>query len=711
MSTELDMSQYRDLFLQEADEMLEVLEQETLKLETDPALERLQSIFRAAHTLKGSSRAMGFDSFAQLTHEMENLLDRLRAGQQEVTTDVTDVLLGCLDRLGQMKDAIAEGGSDKLECNDLVERLQVLIAEGGAEAPTPKAKKSKAKEEAAAPAESEKSNDYDARFTEKLDDSVLDALKQAQTQAPVYIARFVLSEECVMKYVRSFMAISVVQESGELLATLPDQEKLEEEKFDNEFELFFQSTESPELIKSKFAGIGEVVWYDVRPWLSESGAEVEATATADASTPTVEEEKPEAAETKTPEPAKPAGPAQKKYDTGQTVRVDVARLDELMNLVGELVIDRTRVAQIGAVLAAKYDFDENIEALAETVGHVARITSDLQDQIMKARMLPIETVFNRFPRMVRDLAHKIGKDIKLELEGGETELDRSVIEVIGDPLMHILRNSVDHGVEMPEDRTKAGKPAQGKVVVSARHQENHIVIEITDDGKGIDVERVKAKALQTGVITKDQSDRMSEKEALQLIFASGLSTAEKVTDVSGRGVGMDVVRSNIQKLGGIIDLETTMGEGSKFSLRLPLTLAIIRGLLVRVSGVVYVLPLGSVIETMLMDKADIQSVAKREVVVIRGMTTPLVRLRKVFSSRNYTAEEKKDQEFVVIVGLAEQRVGLVVDSLVGEQEVVIKSLNRFCGDVRGVSGATILGDGNVALITDVNGIIAKENSS
>lgn len=713
MSTELDMSQYRDLFLQEADEMLEVLEQETLKLETDPSLERLQAIFRAAHTLKGSSRAMGFDSFAQLTHEMENLLDQLREGKQEVTTEVADVLLGCLDRLGQMKDSIADGGTDKLECADLVERLQALL--GTATEAKPAAKKGKAAKAEAKTSPEPSGSEYDSLFKEKLDDQILEALKEASAETPVLHARFVLTADCVMKYVRSFMAISVIQEQGEILATLPNQEKLEEEEFDRAFELFFQTKESPESLKAKFTGIGEMDWYEVKPWKSGSEDQTAATPAEEGAQEPEAATQPAAAatnSTETTEPAKAnAAGAQKKYDTGQTVRVDVARLDELMNLVGELVIDRTRVAQIGAVLAGKYDYDENIEALAETVGHIARITGDLQDQIMKARMLPIETVFNRFPRMVRDLAQKFGKDIKLELEGGETELDRSVIEVIGDPLMHILRNSVDHGVELPEDRVKAGKPAQGHVLVAARHQENHIVIEITDDGKGIDVERVKAKAIQTGVISRDQAERMSDKEALQLIFASGLSTAEKVTDVSGRGVGMDVVRSNIQKLGGIIDMESTVGEGSKFSLRLPLTLAIIRGLLVKVSGVVYVLPLGSVIETLLIDKKEIQSVAKREVVVIRGMTTPLVRLRSVFSTRNYTAEEKKDQEFVVIVGLAEQRVGLVVDSLVGEQEVVIKSLNRFCGDVRGVSGATILGDGNVALITDVNGIIAKENSS
>jgi len=396
-------------------------------------------------------------------------------------------------------------------------------------------------------------------------------------------------------------------------------------------------------------------------------------------------------------------PVQKKGETGQTVRVDVGRLDTLMNLVGELVIDRTRIAQIGSELTLKYR-DENVDALGETVSHIARITSDLQDQIMKARMMPIETVFNRFPRVIRDLAQKLGKDVKIDIFGGETELDRSVIEVIGDPLLHILRNSVDHGIEMPEEREAAGKPKQGRIVVSAKHQENHIVIEIADDGKGIDVATVRRKAAEKGLMSADAAERMTDKEAMQMIFASGLSTAQVVSEVSGRGVGMDIVKSNIQKLGGIIDLESAVGEGTRTQLRLPLTLAIIRGLLVRSCGNVYVVPLGSVIETLLADKKEIQYVSRHEVIVIRGMTTPLLRMREFFQTRKNVAGNA-NQVFVVVVGLAEQRVGIVVDDLIGEQEVVIKSLSRFCGDVPGVSGATILGDGNVALIVDVNGII------
>lgn len=672
---ELDMSQYLDLFLQEADEQLEILEQETLKLEKDPTQERLQKIFRAAHTLKGSSRAMGFLTFAEVTHEMENLLDLLRGGHLQVTTEIADALLACLDTLSAIKAQIAEGRGDAYEAGELVENLKRL-ARGSAPV-------------AEAAPQTAGSDDLPAELVQKLTEKT--------KQGPILRARIRLAPDCLMKFVRAFMAINAVKEGGTLVATHPDGETLEEEKFGDTFELFFRSERPAEDWQKTFQGIGEVAEAEVGPWRPRKKEAVQPSFA----------QQPAGERPETNPVAKPAGAAAgRKADTGQTVRVDVARLDELMNLVGELVIDRTRVAQIGAVLAAKYDNEENVEALAETVSHIARITSDLQDQIMKARMLPIETVFNRFPRMVRDLANKVGKEIQLDLEGGDTELDRSVIEAIGDPLLHILRNSVDHGIEPPEDRVKAGKPQTGRILVSARHQENHIVIDIEDDGRGIDVARVKQKAIENGLVSPEAAERLTDKDALQFIFASGLSTAQQVSDVSGRGVGMDIVRSNIQKLGGIIDVESTPGKGTKFSLRLPLTLAIIRGLLVSVGGVVYVIPLGSVVETLLVHRKEVQTVHAREVILIRGVTTPLVRMGEVIGITNRWERKHEDEFFVVIVGIAEQRIGLVVDKLIGEQEVVIKSLSGFVGDVPGVSGATILGDGNVALIADVNGIIS-----
>ncbi len=685
MSAELDMTQYLDLFLQEAAEQLEILEQQTLQLEADPTEERLQVIFRAAHTLKGSSRAMGFANLAQLTHEMENVLDQLRHGTLAVDTTIADALLGCQDTLKAMIEGIAAGEGDKADCSELVAQLQSL-SESGSETST-----------AAAPLASE------SVTTQKLPDAAVSALLDARKEKPVYHAIVRLQHDCVMKFVRAFMAVTMIQEAGEVLWTCPEREKLEEEEFDQDFELLFHFDGNVEVLAAQMRGISEVERALLVEWTAPSAEPGQPSAPSRAETASPTDS---TSLNDSPNEGTKAAGAAKKVETGQTVRVDVSRLDNLMNLVGELVIDRTRIAQIGADLLSKHQ-DPNIDALAETVGHIARITGDLQDQIMKARMMPIETVFNRFPRVVRDLAQKLGKEVHLELEGGDTELDRSVIEVIGDPLLHIIRNSVDHGLESREERLQAGKPGRGLVKVAARHQENHIVIEIIDDGKGIDVDRIRQKAIEGGHVTKDQVERMSEKEALQLIFNSGLSTATEVSEVSGRGVGMDIVRSNIQRLGGLIDLESTPGVGTRFQLRLPLTLAIIRGLLVSVNNSVYVLPLGSVVETLLVQHSQIQRVNKQEVIVIRGLTMPLVRLRAAFATGEGQLADS-DEAYVVVVGLAEKRVGLVVDGLIGEQEVVIKSLSRFCGDVPGVSGATILGDGNVALIVDVNGIVPKE---
>lgn len=697
MSAELDMSQYVDLFLQEADEQIEILERETLKLEEDPTSERLQVIFRAAHTLKGSSRAMGFSGMAELTHEMENVLDQLREGHLQVTTEIADALLQCQDELRQMVVSIGEGNGDQADCSALVAQLQGFIngsaaPAGGAEATAPAANK-----------------DEDLTLCPDL----VETLQQAAEQAPIRQLRVTVNAECVMKFARAYMVTGVLTEVAELLATVPSVEDLEEEKFNQQFLALFQGGPSDDELMAQLKGISEIDSLVLTPWSVDATPEL----TVVANDEPVAQEATAAAPTAPTAPAAPApkspaaesnGNKQAASATGQTVRVDVTRLDALMNLIGELVIDRTRIAQIGSDLGSKFN-DPNIDALEETVSHIARITSDLQDQIMKARMMPIETVFNRFPRVVRDLANKLGKDVKLELVGGETELDRSVIEVIGDPLLHILRNSVDHGLEDPDTREQLGKPRQGRVLVRAYHQDNHIVIEIRDDGRGIDADKIRKKAVEKELLTKDQADRLTDREALQYIFSSGFSTAAEVSEVSGRGVGMDIVRSNIQRLGGLIDLETEVGKGSRFVLRLPLTLAIIRGLLTRVGEQVIVLPLGSVVETLLVEVDSIQTVNRNEVIVLRGQTLPLVRLNDMFDIQS-REDSFEDGQYVVVVGLAERRIGLAVDGLIGEKEVVIKSLSRFCGDVPGISGATILGDGNVALIADVNGIVLKESA-
>lgn len=681
------MSQYLDLFIQESDEQLEILEQETLKLEEDPSDERLQVIFRAAHTLKGSSRAMGFSNFAELTHEMENVLDKLRHATLSVDTEIADAMLECIDTLGQMADSIGAGRGDAVDCSNLVETLRHFQGHVGS-APEPVNKQPQGES-------------CDA-WVSHIDEDHFDNLNSAAKDKPVYHTQFRLHQDCVMKYVRAFMAVSIVQENGELLVCVPEQEALEEEEFDRDFELVFQSEAPESVLRKRFSEISEIEKFTLEPWDEEKVKASKVQVNAEQHAPA----KPTGDKPGAPAGAKQVAATSRRSDAGQTVRVDVTRLDNLMNLVGELVIDRTRITQIGHDLAKKYN-DQHVDDLELTVSHIARITSDLQDQIMKARMMPIETVFNRFPRVVRDLAKKLGKEVHLELLGGDTELDRSVIEIIGDPLLHILRNSIDHGLEMPDERVKIGKPKQGRVVVSAKHQENHIVIEIIDDGKGIDVQRIKQKAIEIGSVDKEEAEKLTDKELLQFVFVSGLSTVSEVSEVSGRGVGMDIVSSNIHKVGGLIDLESTPGEGTHFTLRLPLTLAIIRGLLINVWEKIYVLPLGSVVETLLIDRKQIQTINKCEVIVIRDVTVPLLHLRDIFDVSQCDDDEKDDENsliYVVVVGIAEQRVGLVVDGLIGEQEVVIKSLSRFCGDIDGVSGATILGDGNVALICDVNGI-------
>lgn len=688
MSATVDMSQYLDLFLQEAEEQLEILEQETLKLEADPNQERLQAIFRAAHTIKGSSRAMGFARFAELTHEMENVLDMLRSDRLQVSTPCADALLAAIDTLVQMKDSIAAGQGDAaVDAGSLADDLRALGREaaGGESA-----------DAAAAQA--------DASGT-GIDPAIWAALAQAAAERPVFHAKVRLAADCVMKFVRAYMAISMVQEEGELLATCPSSEALEDEQFDREFELVFHSGHELAALQARLAEISEVESAWAGPWVEPASEDLAAAAMGAAA---------EDAEAVVRSPGdaieeQAAAKAGRRADASQTVRVDVARLDSLMNLVGELVIDRTRLTQIGGEISMQSS-GPAVDALNETVGHIARITNDLQDQIMKARMMPIEVVFNRFPRVVRDLANKLGKDVKLELVGGDTELDRSVIEIIGDPILHLLRNAVDHGLEGPEQRLQAGKSGQGTLTLKAMHHENHIVIEIRDDGKGIDPERIKAKAVATGAVSAEHASRMTDKEAIHLIFGSGFSTAAEVSEVSGRGVGMDIVRSNLQRLGGLIDVESQIGKGTTFTLRLPLTLAIIRGLLVSVNGSVYVLPLGSVVETLLLKDEEVQQINKREVIVLRGQTTPLVRLAQVFRVYKEASRSESGSSFAVIVGMADQRVGLVVDELIGEQEVVIKSLSRFVGDVRGISGATILGNGHVALIVDVNSVLMMERS-
>ncbi|MER3473527.1 MAG: chemotaxis protein CheA [Armatimonadota bacterium] len=689
----MDTSEYIALFLEEAGEQIDVLERDILQLEQSPSPEILNEIFRAAHTLKGSSRAMGFTAMGELTHAMEDVFDALRKGEIDVSTEMVNRLFGALDTLKTMRDQIAEGGTSDIACDELVQSLRRILSGAAAESLS-----------ASTPAVPSAPTSTTIHLQEHERESALTAIDSG---LGVYQFTVHLAEDTLMKSVRALMVLQAIDANGgAVLASHPDEEALDDEQFGDSFELLVATDKPEESLRAALLQISEVRDVTVKPWQDGSSRQVVATSSASAqSAPSAGEE------VREPEPQSPpssAGDGEKSATSrtpamSQMVRVDVQRLDTLLNLVGELVIDRTRVAQLGREFEARFQHDDMVDSLLETAAHIGRITDELQEHIMKARMLPIEQVFNRFPRMVRDLAQKFGKEVRLVMEGQETELDRSVIEMISDPLIHMLRNSVDHGIEPPEEREALGKPRQGTIRLSAQHEENYILIEIEDDGKGMDPAHLREVAVRKGILARDAAERLSDREAFSLIFAPGFSTAKQVTEVSGRGVGMDIVRSNIQRVGGIVEVDSTPGKGTRFSIRLPLTLAIIRALLVRVASEVYAIPLSSVLETLKIQPDAVQFVGGHPVIVLRGRTLPLVNLQTHFYGGFFGASSCRSEEpmFVVVVGLGERQLGLVVNHLIGEQEIVIKSLSRHLGQIGGVSGATILGDGRIALILEV----------
>ena len=692
----MDTSEYIALFLEEAAEQINILEQDILLLEQSPSQDVLNEIFRAAHTLKGSSRAMGFTAMGELTHAMEDVFDALRKGEINVSTSLVNRLFDALDTLKAMRDQIAEGGKSNIDCDELVQSLRNALQETTTDIPA-----------ANTPSSAQPQPPAGLVLQEYQREAALTAIENG---LKVYHFTVQLAEDTLMKSVRALMVLQTIDASGgTVIASHPDEDALDNEQFDDSFQLLVATDKPIEHLRSALMGISEIRDVEVSPWQEAAPASVAQPAPRAQQEPHPVVDSPVAQTTEPPPqpPISSEGETEKTTSRApaisQTVRVDVARLDTLLNLVGELVIDRTRIAQLGREFEARSQHDDLVDSLLEAAGHIGRITDELQEHIMKARMLPIEHVFNRFPRMIRDLAQKFGKEVRLVMDGQETELDRSVIEIISDPLIHMLRNSVDHGIEPPEVREAAGKPRQGTIRLSARHEENYILIEIEDDGKGMDPAQLREVAVRKGVLTRDAAERLSDREALSLIFAPGFSTAKEITEVSGRGVGMDIVRNNIQRVGGIVDVDSTPGKGTRFSIRLPLTLAIIRALLVRVDGQVYAIPLSSVLETLKIEPEMVQFVGMRPTIVLRGRTLPLVSLKAHFYDEDFSARTCRGNEpmFVVVVGLGERQVGLVVSHLIGEQEIVIKSLSRYLGEIGGVSGATILGDGRVALILEV----------
>lgn len=700
MSSDFDVSQYLNIFLDEAEEQIQILDETLVLLEQEgDDKELLNKIFRAAHTLKGSSASMGFENMAQLTHAMEGVLDDLRHGTLAVTSEIIDHLLHSLDMLKELKDMIRSGQEENgVDVSPLIEELRNCRSRGTAAKPPEPEVAAELPTAGVAPVMPPAPEAIDSADL-NMDDVEVNVAAAAQASGyHVWHVKVTLVPDCLMKGARAYIVFNNIKDLGEVIKTIPPVEDIEEEKFDDSFQFVIVTKATADKLRDTIMSVSEIAGVEVH--LVEAKAVPEAPYEAPGKR---EEDGDKGAEAAKPQKnyVQPQGQAR----TTQTVRVDVQRLENLMNLVGELVIDRTRLADVSGGLKAKLGAEGLLETLEEVTVHIGRIIGDLQEEIMKARMFPIEQVFNRFPRMVRDLAQKADKDINFIIEGRETELDRTVIEEIGDPLIHLLRNAIDHGIETPAERVKAGKPATGTIKLRAFHQENQIVITVEDDGRGMDPDLIRQKAVQKGIITPEVAARLGDREAINLIFAPGFSTADKVSDVSGRGVGMDIVRTHIEKINGVVDIDTTPGKGTKFTIRLPLTLAINRSLLVYLGQQVFAFPLANVVEIIDVDVKDIQKVQQRDVVLLRGEVLPLFRLADVLE---FPVPESKETRLpVVVVGISEKRIGFIVDELIGEQEIVIKSLGEFIGQIPGLAGATIMGDGKVALILDVRGLAGQ----
>ncbi|RFU61547.1 chemotaxis protein CheA [Peribacillus glennii] len=682
----MDMNQYLEVFIDESKEHLQTCSEQLLELEKNPDnLSIVNEIFRSAHTLKGMSATMGYEDLANLTHKMENVLDGIRNNKITLNPEIFDVIFQAVDDLEAMVLSISEGGDGKRDVSKVVGQLQ-LIEKG--ESPLAGANANAEVAATAAPVKQEGMKGI-------YDEFELTVLQQSWEQGfQSYEITIALNEDCLLKAARVFMVFEVLEKSGEVIKSLPSADQLEEEQFDQDFMVTFLTKETKEDLSKKIMKVSEVQRVEIREMdhltLREQGSERAEEQTGRELLPQADASKPEASQVETNKKV-----SNSRQSNNKTIRVNIERLDILMNLFEELVIDRGRLEQISR--------DLNNQELHETVERMSRISGDLQTIILNMRMVPVETVFNRFPKMVRTLARDLNKKIHLEIVGAETELDRTVIDEIGDPLVHLLRNAIDHGVETPEVRRASGKDEVGTVVLKAYHSGNHVFIEITDDGAGISRERVLKKALNNGIVTAHTAASLTDKQVYELIFASGFSTAETISDVSGRGVGLDVVKNTIESLGGTVSIDSREGDGSTFLIQLPLTLSIISVMLVEIQKEKFAIPLSSIIETAIIRKEDIMNAHSQQVIDFRGKVLPLIFLKDIFEVPVFS----EDEEFlsVVIVRKGDKMAGLVVDSFIGQQEIVLKSLGNYLNSAFAISGATILGDGQVALIVDCNSLI------
>ena len=706
----MDVSQYLEIFIDETSEHLQNLSDCIMELEKDPEnMDTINEIFRAAHSLKGMAGTMGFKRMQRLTHDMENVFQEVRSEKVKVTSSMIDLLFKCLDAIEGYLDNVKASSDEGTEDNELIikELNDFIAAEDGAAAAPAPAQAEPKKEEAPAQTAGGDDKKY---FEFGLSESEKDKIKQAEEGgAHIYGMTIYIQKECLLKAARAFLVFKAVEEFGEILVYNPSSQDIEDEKFDCDFSIFIASDEPYEKIAEAAKSVSEidkVVGEEVKyETLAAKQEKAEADAAAAEKSQDAPAEAAPAQEQPQAQAVKPAAKTQSsgnkkqtvaKPVTNRTVRVDIEKLDALMNQVSELIIAKNSLVSISSTDSG--DFQN--QSFHEQIEYLERITTNLHESVMKVRMVPIESVVAKFPRMIRDLSRKLDKKMELYMTGEDTELDRTVVDQIGDPLQHLLRNSADHGLEDNATRIAKGKPEVGSIFLNAFQEGNNVIIQVGDDGNGIDVEAVRNKAIERGVITEEQAETMSQKEIINLLFLPSFSMAKKITDISGRGVGLDVVKSNIEALGGDVEVKTELGVGTPFTVRLPLTLAIIQALMVEIRDEKYAIALGSISNIEDIPVKDIKYVEAQEVIHLRGKVIPLIRMDQVLDIE--PKEEEPESLTVVIVQKGENLAGLVVDNLIGQQEIVIKSLGKYINNNKIISGATILGDGEVALILDVN---------
>ena len=704
----MDVGQYLDIFIDEANEHIQALSDNIMILEKEPEnKDVINEIFRAAHSLKGMAGTMGFKKMQHLTHDMENVFSEIRNDTIKVNSNLIDILFDCLDAIEAYVDTIKQTSNEGDEDNAaLIKRLNDFLADGkdagdgsGEPAPSEDAKaEEQAKEEAA--------DAKDAYRQIRLEENDIKTLEENQSSGMnLYGFTVHVQKECMLKAARAFLVYKAVEDFGEILIYSPSSQDIEDEKFDLAFSFILASPQELDPIKKAVENVSEIESVDcdkVTPdmfRIPDASAETEA---APAEAPKEEAKAPAAPAAKAPakKDAKKKQTVNKPV-TARTVRVDIEKLDALMNQVSELIIAKNSLVALSAQETASNGQDQGTrQTFQEQIEYLERITTTLHESVMKVRMVPIENTVNKFPRMIRDLSRRLKKPMELVMTGEDTELDRTVVDQIGDPLQHLLRNSADHGIEAPEVRKAAGKPETGQIFLNAYQEGNNVIIQVGDDGAGIDTEAVKQKAIERGLVSEEDAENLTKKDIIDFLFMPSFSMSKVVTDISGRGVGLDVVKSNIEALGGDVEVKSELGKGSTFTIRLPLTLAIIQALMVQVRDEKYAIALASIMNIENIAVSDIKYVQAKEVIYLRGLVIPLVHLDEVLDCK--PREDKPDNLIVVIVKKGESYAGLVVDSLIGQQEIVIKSLGKVMDNNKMISGATILGDGDVAMILDSN---------